>query len=556
MLTDAASWRRCGSCAELIYQRRFLRNLRVCPHCAHHERLDAPARLAQLLDPGSAEPLPAGAATVVDPLDFVDDQPYPHRLKASADRTGLDEAVVCVRGRIEDQPVVVAAMDFRFMGGSLGVAVGERITAAAGVALRERVPLLVVTASGGARMQEGALSLMQMAKTSQAMAALDEAGILTLSVATDPTYGGVAASFASLADVIIAEPGVRMGFAGRRVIAQTIRQELPADFQSAEFLLEHGLIDLVTPRAALRGVLGQLLRAGRRWPGPPPVAPADRVLVTDAAALPERRAWDSVQLARHVDRPTTLDYAAHLLDWFVELRGDRMGRDCRAIVGGIGLLDGRPVLLIGQQKGHTTRELVDRNFGMPSPEGYRKAARLMRLAAKVGMPVVTFVDTPGAYPGMAAEQHGQAAAIAENLRLMSGLPVPVVSVVTGEGGSGGALAIGVADRVLACENAVYSVISPEGCAAILWRDPAAAPTAAEALRLTARELLRLGIVDGVVPEPAGGSQRDHVAAGESVRAALAEVLADLAPLAGQELIRSRRQRYLAFGREDVGDSAA
>ncbi|MEV4173368.1 acetyl-CoA carboxylase carboxyltransferase subunit alpha [Nonomuraea sp. NPDC049709] len=545
----ATGWSTCPACRGLIYNRRLESRLGVCPDCGHHTRLSADERLRQLLDPGSAGPIPCGPVAV-DPLEFSDGKPYAWRLMDGRARTGMDDAVLCVRGTVDGRPVVVAAMDFRFMGGSLGVAVGERIAGAAEVALRERVPLLVVSSSGGARMQEGALALMQMAKTSQALAALDEAGVLTLSLTTDPTYGGVAASYASLGDVIVAEPGARMGFAGPRVIEQTIRQQLPAGFQTAEFLLEHGLIDDVQPRAALRGLLARLLSIQDR-------GGADRLpayeeegateLIEDFSRLPEVPAWDCVRLARDVGRPTTLEYLSHLLDWFVELHGDRMAGDCPALVGGIGVFAGQPVVVLGHQKGHTTHELVARNFGMPSPEGYRKAARLMRLAAKLGLPIITLIDTPGAHPGMEAEERGQAGAIAENLRLMSGLPVPVVSVVIGEGGSGGALALGVANRVLACSNAVYSVISPEGCASILWHDAGAAPVAAEALRLQARELLRLGIVDGVVPEPAGGTQAGHVEAADSLRHALAATLNELMPMTSQELIRDRRRRFRNFG---------
>ncbi|MEW9547199.1 acetyl-CoA carboxylase carboxyltransferase subunit alpha [Nonomuraea sp. NPDC050783] len=551
----ATGWSACPGCRALVYNRRLEERLRVCPECGHHARLTARERIGQLLDPGTAVPV-HGAAVVVDPLEFTDGKPYTARLLDGRARTGLEDAVECVRGAIDGRPVVVAAMDFRFMGGSLGVAVGERIAGAAEVALRERTPLLVVSSSGGARMQEGALALMQMAKTSQALAALDEAGVLHLSLTTDPTYGGVAASYASLGDVIIAEPGARMGFAGPRVIEQTIGQQLPEGFQTAEFLLEHGLIDDVQPRPALRGVLSRLLSVQR---GGPAGGAGGRLLaeegsehgaalIRDHRLLPEVPAWECVRLARNAERPTTLEYLSHVLDWFVELHGDRMGRDCPAVVGGLGAFAGRPVVVVGHQKGHTTHELVARNFGMPSPEGYRKAARLMRLAAKLGLPVVTLIDTPGAYPGMEAEERGQAGAIAENLRLMSGLPVPVVSVVIGEGGSGGALALGVANRVLAFSNAVYSVISPEGCASILWRDASAAPAAAAALRVQARELLRLGIVDGVLPEPEGGTQAGPVDAADTLRRALTTALNELLPMSPGQLVRDRRRRFRNFGR--------
>lgn len=385
-----------------------------------------------------------------------------------------------------------------------------------------------------------------MAKTSAALGQLDEAGVLTVSLVTDPTYGGVAASFATLADVIVAEPAARLGFAGRRVIEQTIRQVLPERFQTAEFLLKRGFVDLVVPRARLRAELARLLRVGTADLAPHPPVSADAP-VSDPGLLPRSDPWEQVRKARSLDRPTTLDYLSLAFTDFQELHGDRLGGDCPAVVGGTARLDGRPVVVVGQQKGHTPAELTQRNFGMPGPDGYRKAARLMRLADKLGVPVVTLVDTPGAYPGADAEEGGQAVAIAENLRLMTGLRVPVVSVIIGEGGSGGALALAVANRVLMFTNSVYSVISPEGCAAILWKDPAAAPRAAAALGVSARDLLRLGIVDGVIPEPDGGTGADPLRAADRLRSALTAVLAELSALPHRELLADRRARFRKFG---------
>ncbi|WP_280497780.1 acetyl-CoA carboxylase, carboxyltransferase subunit beta, partial [Nocardia asiatica] len=247
----AADWVLCPACLIPLYGKRFTRDLGVCGECGRHTPISARQRVEQLADEGRFEPLPV-TATDDDPLSFIDTKPYPDRLAAARARTGMHDAVLCALAAIEGRTVVLAAMDFRFLGGSLGTAVGEMITAAAELALERRVPLIIVTASGGARMQEGPLSLMQMAKTSAALEQLDRAGILTVSVITDPTYGGVAASFATLSDVLIAEPGARLGFAGRRVIEQTIRQELPPKFQTAEFLLERGLIDMIVPRTSLR----------------------------------------------------------------------------------------------------------------------------------------------------------------------------------------------------------------------------------------------------------------------------------------------------------------
>ncbi len=257
--------------------------------------------------------------------------------------------------------------------------------------------------------------------------------------------------------------------------------------------------------------------------------------------------WQRAQLARHPKRPHTLDFFRLLLDDFVELHGDRVFGDDKAIVGGLARFEGQPVVVLGHQKGRDTRENIARNFGMPHPEGYRKALRLMDLAAKFGKPILTFIDTPGAYPGLGAEERGQAEAIARNLREMSGLGTPIVCVVTGEGGSGGALAIGVGNRVLMLEHAIYSVISPEGCAAILWGEASKAPEAAELMRVTAADLQRLGVIDGIVPEPVGGAHRNWEETAANLRSALREALWELRSVSPGDLVAQRAQKFRSIG---------
>jgi acetyl-CoA carboxylase carboxyl transferase subunit alpha len=258
-------------------------------------------------------------------------------------------------------------------------------------------------------------------------------------------------------------------------------------------------------------------------------------------------AWQRTQLARHPKRPYTRDWCRLLFDEFTELHGDRRFGDDAAIVGGLARFEGRSVVLVGHQKGRDTREKIARNFGMPHPEGYRKAERLMEMAARFRKPVVTFIDTPGAFPGVGAEERGQAEAIARNLRLMAGLPVPIVAVITGEGGSGGALAIGMGNRVLMLEYSVYSVISPEGCAAILWGDAAKAPEAAEVMKMTAPDLLRLRVIDAIVAEPVGGAHRDWEAAATLLRTALREHLGGLVHLEPDALIADRYEKFRRIG---------
>jgi acyl-CoA carboxylase subunit beta len=545
--TEVAEWLRCPSCHELIYAKRLRRYLGVCTGCGVHQRLPARERISQLADAGSFQEFEAWLPAS-DPLEFVDSRPYQERLASARTATGEQEAVVCGEATVDGHRLVLAVMDFRFLGGSLGTGAGELLVLAAECALRDRLPLLVVTASGGARMQEGVLSLLQMAKVSQAIARLGEAGLLFITLITDPTYGGVAASFATQADVIIAEPGARLGFAGPRVIRDTLRAKLPPGFQTAEFLLAHGAIDMIAERGRLREVVATLLRlASDDRPDRPLTGPGQHDgLVTDPAAPHARSAWEAVGLARHPGRPTGREYIGLLCDSFIELHGDRLQADSPSIIGGIANLAGTSVMAVATQKGHTTRELVDTNFGMAGPEGYRKALRLFRLAERLRIPVVTLIDTPGAYPGVAAEENGQASAIAANILALTALRVPVVCVITGEGGSGGALALAAGDRVLMFEHSVYSVISPEGCAAILW-DASATAQAATALRLTADDLLRLGVIDGVIAEPGAGTHTDPVAAASRLGAAVRGCLAELHEIPADQLIAQRRKRLRDMG---------
>ncbi|MGW3242406.1 acetyl-CoA carboxylase carboxyltransferase subunit alpha [Streptomyces sp. NPDC001070] len=537
-------WRMCGACGAFIYGKRLDRNRKVCPECQFHFRIPPHTRIEQLADPGSFRPFPDDHRPR-DLLGFTDSKPYPDRLRDAQARTGRNDAVLAGHLTIEGRPLVAAVLDFTFMGGSMGSVVGEAIAAAARRALAGRLPLLLIAASGGARMQEGALSLMQMAKTSQWIAAMREAALPVINLNTDPTFGGASASFAMLGDVILAEPGSLIGFAGPQVIRNTIREELPPGFQSAEFLLEHGMIDAVVPRENQREHLSRLLTLlGPSVPELPYPAGAEPLTAPVPAVRGTR---DIVALARNIQRPTTREYIGYVFDDFVGLHGDRAFADDQALTGGIARLGGQSVVVLGHQKGHDTAELVRSNFGMPNPEGYRKALRLMRLADRFGLPIVTFIDTPGAFPGIGAEERGQSLAIAECILELSRVRVPVVSVVTGEGGSGGALALGVANAVLMLQNAYYSVISPEGCSTILFGTAEQAGRAADALRLTASDLLRLGVVDAIVPEPPDGAHTAPYPTALNVKTALVRTLAPLLDLPGVRLVEARRDRFDRFG---------
>jgi acetyl-CoA carboxylase carboxyl transferase subunit beta len=549
------TWIRCPSCAQLAYRQQLRSHRETCPGCGWHARASSDDRIEWLPDEGSFSELDATMAPA-DPLQFVDSKPYARRIAELRRSGGPAEAARYGTAAIGGHDIVLCLLDFAFQGGSMGSVVGEKVTRAAELAAARRVPLIVYATSGGARMQEGMLSLMQMAKTAAAVGRMREAGVLFVSVLADPVYGGVCASFAMLGDVIIAEPGARIGFAGPKVIEQTIRQRLPAGFQSAEFLLEKGHIDAIVPRPEQRSYLGRLLAIHGARPVPPaPVRPAPAAVPEPPALSPAgpagdkagEDAWQTVRLAREPRRPNAGDYIGLLFDSFAELHGDRSHADDAAITGGPALLRGRPVMVIGHRKGRGTQENVARNFGMPHPSGYRKAARLMRYAERFGMPVVTFIDTPGAYPGIRAEEENQSAAIAENLVTMAALRVPVITVVIGEGGSGGALALGVCDRLLMLSNTIYSVISPEGCATILFRDATRAPEAAVSLRLTATGLSRLAIADEVIGEPGEGAHTDHAATADAVGEALTRHLSELSAVAADDLVARRYQRLRACG---------
>jgi acetyl-CoA carboxylase carboxyl transferase alpha subunit/acetyl-CoA carboxylase carboxyl transferase beta subunit len=571
----------CRGCGRRFVLERYERALRVCPWCGDHGRVPARARAAQLADPGSLIPVEI-ALVERDPLGFDDGRPYPARVAEARARTGLSEAFFVGRAEVGGIPTVVACMDFGFLGGSLGSGAGEQFAQACEIAAAEGRALVAVPSSGGARMQEGIASLAQMARCTAGVSLVAAAGLPYVSILADPCFGGVTASFAVQADAILAEPGARIGFAGGRVIEQAAHEALPEGFQTAEFLLSHGMVDAVVDRRELRPLLIRLLaalasaRIGRgtpavsREPGgeegeseagpfPPPEAPAPgpsgELEATVSTAERERRAFAAVELARHPERPRALQLIDGLFRDFTELRGDRLFGDDRAVVGGPARLRGSGatppddtwVMVIGQEKGTDAASRALHNFGMPHPEGYRKAIRLMRLAEKFSLPVICLVDTPAAAPGVGAEERGQAWAIADSLLTLLRLRTPVVSCILSEGGSGGALALGIADRVLAFENAVYCVAPPETVAAILYRDAAQKARAAAAQRPWVRTAHELGLVDELVPEPAPGAHAHARVVTGALRGALVRHVESLRTVPIETLLRRRVVRYRRAG---------
>lgn len=494
--------KKCNACKAAVFVEEVKNNYYICPHCGNYFRIHARRRVELLADEGSFEEWDREVVSK-NPLQF---RGYEEKIGALQEKTGLQEAILTGKAKIEGSPVVLGVCDGRFLMASMGEAVGEKIVRAVERATEERLPVILYACSGGARMQEGIISLMQMAKTSAAIRRHSDAGLLFISVLTDPTTGGVTASFAMLGDIILAEPGALIGFAGPRVIEQTIGQKLPKGFQRAEFLLEHGFVDGIVERKQQREVLSLLLKMHQPVTEKPDILTeteqSDLLEKAFQTGMPLREmdAWEHVKLARDKERPTGKDYIQYLFTDFIEMHGDRCYGDDKAVIGGIALFDGQPVTVIVQEKGHGTKGNIAHNFGMVSPEGYRKSLRLMKQAEKFSRPLICFVDTPGAFCGLEAEERGQGEAIARNLYEMSGLKVPVLSIVIGEGGSGGALALAVADEVWMMEHAVYSILSPEGFASILWKDSKKAKEAAKVMKLTARDLKELGIIEQVVPE--------------------------------------------------------
>ena len=495
--------KKCNKCGAAILTDEVINGKYICPKCHGYFRIPAYKRIELVTDAGSFEEWDAKIDEGERPENPLNFRGYTEKVEALREKTGLDEAVVTGKATICGYPVVIGVCDGRFMMASMGHAVGEKITRAVERATKERLPVVLFTCSGGARMQEGIISLMQMAKTSAALKRHSDAGFLYIPVLTDPTTGGVTASFAMLGDIILAEPGALIGFAGPRVIEQTIGQKLPEGFQRAEFLLEHGFVDRIVTRDEMTEILGQILKmhavTDEKKAERPEKKKENR---KNTSAVKENvSAWERVLKSREKERPVGKDYIDRLFTDFVELHGDRYYKDDPAVVGGIAYFHGKAVTVIAQCKGKTTKENLERNFAMPSPEGYRKALRLMTQAEKFQRPVICFVDTPGAFCGMEAEERGQGEAIARNLYEMSALKVPVLSIVIGEGGSGGALALAVADEVWMMENAVYSVLSPEGFASILWKDSKRASEAAGVMRLTAADLKELKVIEEIICEP-------------------------------------------------------
>jgi len=521
-VNQPAACTRCGGALD---------QFRVCSACKHPAALTAWQRIDQLVDRGSFQETDRQLKSG-NPIGFSGGlSSYEKQIAAAREATGLLDAVVTGSARLTGRRVMIVVFDFRFLGGSMGSVVGEKVARAFETARKERVPAIVVCSSGGARIQEGMVALFQMAKTAMFAAELREQGVPLIVVLSDPTMGGVLASFASLGDVIVAEPHARVSFVGPRVHEKAIGDSAPPG--TAEFALLHGNIDAIVERQDLRRVLGHLtgmlrtpeLRPARRGRPPEPVIHVGE----------ERAVWETVELARRADRPSGRALLESVFDEVVELHGDRVGEDDDSIAAAVARLAGRVVVVVAQDRRSKTG-------GRTHASGYRKAQRAFTLAERFKLPLITLVDTPGAATDAEAEASGITAAVAESLARLSRLRTPVVNVVVGEGGSGGALALSTGDRLLMLENAIFSVIGPEAASSILYRDADHAHEMAAMLKLTAVDLLRLRIVDRVVTEQPAAHEAPELMA-SVLRDALIDEIANLDGRSIKDLLSRREAKY-------------
>ena len=509
--------------------------LRVCPICRFHYSMTARERIESLADAESFREINRSVSSL-DPLSFSSRGSYKQRIFRDQRRTGLTEAVVTGRCSISGTPVMIIALDFGFMGGTMGCVVGEKIALALEQAAKRSLPVIAVITSGGARFQEGVLSLMQMAKTSIATVQLAEKGLPFIVALANPATGQTYASFASLADIIVAEPEAIVGFSSVRTLQEAAEDPIPSGSQTAETHLRNGLIDGIVDRSKLRTLLAVILdNLGRQY------------RLTSAEKGPkqtiephETDAWDYVRLARHEDRPTSSDYIRSMLGNFVEIHGDRASADDESVICGFGQLGGQTIMAVGQERSRTSGRGV-------SPGGFRKAQRAFDMAEKFKLPIVTLIDSTGPDVSLEAEESGLGSAIATSIARLSGIGTPTIAAVIGEGGSEAALAFGVTDRVLMMENAIYSTISPEGAAELIYQDEGRADEVAESLKLTAHDCREYGIVDLLVQEPPGGAHSDHDEAARQLRRVLLQELAELQSKSVRSLLKERYKKFRNMG---------
>ena len=531
---------RCLFCEEPISDSPSYLTYRVCPFCRFHYTVTARERIELLVDKETFKETYKYVKTV-EPLSFSRRNRYRKFLEQDQNRTGLTEAAVTGKCRIGDVETMLIVLDFGFMGGTMGSVVGEKVSMAFENAARRGIPAVAVVSGGGVRIQEGVLSLMQMAKTVTAANRLRDGEVPFIVVLANPSTGQAYASFANLADVILAEPGSLIGLSPLRTLREVSKTPLPLDAHTAEAHVGHGLLDNVVDRENLQPRIAsilQILTAQKHGK-----SNHKNLLKSEPEECDEVEPWEAMTAARNSERPQASSYFRSILDPFIELRGDRLNSDDRSVVTGIGFMDGLAVAVIGQQR----RTLVEGERYHVFPDGLRKAQRLIDLASRFKLPLVTLIDTQGADPGLEAEEQGIGNAIARTLSSMLTVPTPMVSVVIGEGGSEGALALGLSDRILMQQFAIYSPISVNHTLGAAHHDHMLDREAAEALMLTAHDCLELGIADEVVPEPDGGSHVDPHEASAVLQTAILTNIFQLSKMSEGKLLKRRYKKFRRMG---------
>ncbi|MQG65230.1 MAG: acetyl-CoA carboxylase carboxyl transferase subunit beta, partial [SAR202 cluster bacterium] len=537
---------RCLFCEEPISDSPSYLTYRVCPFCRFHYTVTARERIELLVDKETFKETYKYVKTV-EPLSFSRRNRYRKFLEQDQNRTGLTEAAVAGKCRIGDVETMLIVLDFGFMGGTMGSVVGEKVSMAFENAARRGIPAVAVVSGGGVRIQEGVLSLMQMAKTVTAANRLRDGEVPFIVVLANPSTGQAYASFANLADVILAEPGSLIGLSPLRTLREVSKTPLPLDAHTAEAHVGHGLLDNVVDRENLQPRIAsilQILTAQKHAK-----SNHKNLLKSEPEECDEVEPWEAMTAARNSERPQASSYFRSILDPFIELRGDRLNSDDRSVITGIGFMDGLAVAVIGQQR----RTLDEGERYHVFPDGLRKAQRLIDLASRFKLPLVTLIDTQGADPGLEAEEQGIGNAIARTLSSMLTVPTPMVSVVIGEGGSEGALALGLSDRILMQQFAIYSPISVNHTLGAAHHDHMLDREAAEALMLTAHDCLELGIADEVVPEPDGGSHVDPHEASAVLQTAILTNIFQLSKMSEGKLLKRRYKKFRRMG-EDSGHS--
>ena len=532
----------CLVCNAPLVGEALYEQYRVCPGCRFHYSIPSRQRIRLVADPGTFKEKYRTISSL-DPLSFSGKVTYRKRLFRDQRRTGLSEAAVVGQCSIGGYKTVLVLLDFGFMGGSIGCVVGEKVALAFEFATKKRLPVVAVITSGGVRIQEGVLSLMQMAKTTATVNSHHQMGLPYITLLANPTTGQAYSSFANLADILLAETGALVGFAPLRLLQEMAETPLSRNSHTAESHLARGMVDATVDRESLRSTLANILarlspqRSQVRF-----LRPRRRKQKLHGQIEP----WEAVERVRRPDRPSVVDYISRIFTGFVEIRGDRTSGDDPAIICGFGDLQGCSVVIIGQQRQRDTEGGVPSSY--IQPEGFRTAQRAMRLAAKFDMPLITLIDTSGPSVDLEAEERGIGHAIATSIALMAELPVPIVAVIVGEGGREGALAMGIADRILMLENAIYTPISPEGAASLMYRDDNRAEDAARSLRLTAFDALEMEIIDDVVPEPQEGAHADADESARLLQRALVRALAQIQGVSIGRLLKRRHKKFRNMGK--------